>query len=172
MPDHVPHLIAGRWSVPAHTAFGNVYNPSRGEVIALLPMGGPAEVDAAVLAARKAFATWGDTPAPKRATYLFRYRELLEQHFEELARLVTRENGKTLDEAKGDVRRGIEVVEFACGIAHLAKGESLPQVADQIDAVTFREPLGVCAGITPFNFPAMVPMWMFPWRSPAATPSF
>jgi malonate-semialdehyde dehydrogenase (acetylating)/methylmalonate-semialdehyde dehydrogenase len=93
---------------------------------------------------------------------LFRYRELLEQHFDELARLVTRENGKTLDEARGDVRRGIEVVEFACGIAHLAKGESLPQVAEQIDAVTMREPLGVCAGITPFNFPAMVPMWMYP----------
>ena len=93
---------------------------------------------------------------------LFRYRELLEQNFDALARLVTRENGKTLDEARGDVRRGIEVVEFACGIAHLTKGESLPQVAEQIDAVTMREPLGVCAGITPFNFPAMVPMWMFP----------
>ena len=93
---------------------------------------------------------------------LFRYRDLLEKHFDELARLVTRENGKTLDEARGDVRRGIEVVEFSCGIAHLAKGESLPQVAEQIDAVTMREPIGVCAGITPFNFPAMVPMWMYP----------
>jgi len=158
----IPNLTAGRWSVPAVDAFGDVFNPSRGEVIARVPLGGAVEVDAAVLAAKKAFATWGNLPAPKRATYLFRYREVLERHFEELARLVTRENGKTLDEAKGDVRRGIEVVEFACGIAHLQKGESLPQVADQIDAVTMREPLGVCVGITPFNFPAMVPMWMFP----------
>lgn len=158
----IPNLIAGRWSVPDVGAFGDVFNPSRGEVIARVPLGGAAEVAAAVTAAKKAFATWGNTPAPKRASYLFRYRELLEQHFEDLARLITRENGKTLDEAKGDVRRGIEVVEFACGIAHLQKGESLPQVADQIDAVTMREPLGVCAGITPFNFPAMVPMWMFP----------
>jgi len=158
----IPNLTAGRWSVPAVDAFGDVFNPSRGEVIARVPLGGAVEVDAAVLAAKKAFATWGNLPAPKRATYLFRYREVLERHFEELARLVTRENGKTLDEAKGDVRRGIEVVEFACGIAHLQKGESLPQVADQIDAVTMREPLGVCVGITPFNFPAMIPLWMFP----------
>ena len=162
MTDVVPNLIAGRWTVPATAVFGEVFNPSRGEVIARVPLSGPAEVDAAVQAAAKAFASWGHTPAPKRAACLFRYRDLLEQHFEELARLVTRENGKTFEEAKGDVRRGIEVVEFACGIAHLTKGESLPQVADQIDAVTMREPLGVCAGITPFNFPAMVPMWMFP----------
>ncbi len=159
---NLANLIDGKRVEPRVAQWGDVYNPSRGEVIARVPMSGAAEVDAAVTAARKAFATWGTTPAPKRATILFRYRELLEQHFEELARLVTQENGKTFDEAKGDVRRGLEVVEFACGIAHLQKGESLPQVADQIDAVTMREPLGVCAGITPFNFPAMVPMWMYP----------
>lgn len=159
---NLANLIDGKRIEPRVAQWGDVYNPSRGEVIARVPMSGASEVDAAVAAARKAFATWGTTPAPKRATILFRYRELLEQHFEELARLVTQENGKTFDEAKGDVRRGLEVVEFACGIAHLQKGESLPQVADQIDAVTMREPLGVCAGITPFNFPAMVPMWMYP----------
>jgi malonate-semialdehyde dehydrogenase (acetylating)/methylmalonate-semialdehyde dehydrogenase len=115
-----------------------------------------------VQAARKAFPAWGSTPALRRAAVMFRFRELLDANFDALARLVTRENGKTLAEARGDVRRGIEVVEFACGIAHLQKGESLPQVAEQIDAVTMREPLGVCAGITPFNFPAMVPLWMFP----------
>jgi malonate-semialdehyde dehydrogenase (acetylating)/methylmalonate-semialdehyde dehydrogenase len=159
---NLANLIGGKRVEPRVAQWGDVYNPSRGEVIARVPMSGAAEVDAAVAAARKAFVTWGNTPAPKRATILFRYRELLEQHFEELARLVTRENGKTFDEAKGDVRRGLEVVEFACGIAHLQKGESLPQVAEQIDAVTMREPVGVCAGITPFNFPAMVPMWMYP----------
>ena len=156
-----PHLIAGE-AVTAAAAHGDVFNPSTGEVIARVPLGTAADVDAAVQAARAAFASWSLMPPPKRAAVLFRYRDLLERHFDELARLVTRENGKTLDEARGDVRRGIEVVEFACGISHLAKGESLPQVAEQIDAVTTREPLGVCAGITPFNFPAMVPMWMFP----------
>lgn len=156
------HLIAGSPTASSAASFGDVFNPSTGEVIARVPMGTAADVDAAVVAAQKAFKTWGETPAPKRSAILFRYKHLLEQHFDELARLVTRENGKTLDEARGDVRRGIEVVEFACGISHLAKGESLPQVAEQIDAVTMREPLGVCVGITPFNFPAMVPMWMYP----------
>ncbi len=159
---NLANLIDGKRVEPRVAHWGDVFNPSRGDVIARVPMSGAAEVDAAVSAARRAFVAWGTTPAPKRATILFRYRELLEQHFEELARLVTRENGKTFDEAKGDVRRGLEVVEFACGIAHLQKGESLPQVAEQIDAVTMREPIGVCAGITPFNFPAMVPLWMFP----------
>lgn len=158
----ISHFIAGRAVASSTKEFGDVYNPSTGEVIARVPLGTAGDVDAAVQAARAAFAGWSGTPAPKRAAVLFRYRDLLEQNFDALARLVTRENGKTLDEARGDVRRGIEVVEFACGIAHLAKGESLPQVADQVDAVTMREPLGVCAGITPFNFPAMVPMWMYP----------
>ena len=158
----VPHLIGGQWIRQENTPGTPVFNPSQGEMIAYTPNGDDATVDAAVQAAAKAFVHWSNTPSPKRASFLFRYRDLLESHFEELARLVTREKGKTLEEAKGDVRRGIEVVEFACGISHLAKGESLPQVADQIDAVTMREPIGVCAGITPFNFPAMVPMWMFP----------
>jgi malonate-semialdehyde dehydrogenase (acetylating)/methylmalonate-semialdehyde dehydrogenase len=162
LPTEIPNLIGGLATVPSGTSWSDVFNPSRAEVIARVPLGGPAEVDAAVQAAQKAYATWGPTPVTKRAAVLFRYKQLLDQNFEALARLVTRENGKTLDEARGDVRRGIEVVDFACGIAHLQKGESLPQVAEQIDAVTMREPLGVCAGITPFNFPAMVPMWMFP----------
>jgi malonate-semialdehyde dehydrogenase (acetylating)/methylmalonate-semialdehyde dehydrogenase len=162
IPMQISHLIAGRLAAPVEGSFGDVFNPSTGEVIARVPLGTGAEVDAAVRAAQAAFTGWSSTPPPKRAAILFRYRELLEQNFDSLARGVTRENGKTLDEARGDVRRGIEVVEFACGIAHLVKGESLPQVADQIDAVTMRESLGVCAGITPFNFPAMVPMWMYP----------
>jgi malonate-semialdehyde dehydrogenase (acetylating)/methylmalonate-semialdehyde dehydrogenase len=162
MATELPVLIAGKWRQPAVESFGNVHNPSTGEVIARVPLCSAREVDEAVVAAQKAFVSWSQTPAPKRATILFKYRTLIEQNIEALAKLVTRENGKTLDEARGDVRRGFEVVEFACGIAHLQKGESLPQVAENIDAVTMLEPLGVCAGIAPFNFPAMVPMWMYP----------
>src|SRR5579862_4644472 len=126
-----PNLSGGRWHTPDAGTFTNVHNPSTGEVIAR-------------------------APSPQRAAVMFRYRELLEAHFDELAALITRENGKTWEEARGDVRRGIEVVELACAIGHLLKGENLPQIADQIDAQTSREPLGVCVGITPFNFPAMV----------------
>ena len=163
MPHTIANLIGGQNVVPVGvTQFAPVHNPSTGEVIGEVPLCGPAEVDAAVEVATRAFTTWSATPPPRRAACLFRYRELLEQNFAALARLITGENGKTFEEASGDVRRGIEVVEFACGIAHLLKGESLPQVAHEIDAVTMREPIGVCAGITPFNFPAMVPMWMYP----------
>lgn len=155
-------VLCGTWQQPETEQYNDVFNPSTGEVIARTPMCGAAEVDAAVQVAARAFGDWSRTPAPRRAEVMFRYRALLNEHFEELAALVTRENGKTLDEARGDVRRGIEVVDFACGIAHLLKGENLPQVANYIDGATTREPIGVCAGITPFNFPAMVPMWMFP----------
>ncbi len=158
----VKNYIGGVWSDVTSNVLIPVHNPSTGEVIAETPLSSAEEVDRAVKAAQKAFVSWGSTPSPKRAAILFRYRDLLEANFAALAQLVTLENGKTIDEARGDVRRGIEVVEFACGISHLLKGESLPQVAEQIDAVTMREPLGVCAGISPFNFPAMVPMWMYP----------
>ncbi len=158
----VPHLAGERWFSPEVAEYRPVFNPSRGEPIARVPRGGAAEVEAGVQAAAIAFPGWSRTPTPARAARMFSFKAQLETHFEELAALVTRENGKTLEEARGDVRRGIEVVEFACGIAHLGKGEALPQVAEHLDGVTLREPLGVCAGITPFNFPAMVPLWMFP----------
>jgi malonate-semialdehyde dehydrogenase (acetylating)/methylmalonate-semialdehyde dehydrogenase len=158
----VPVLIGDTWSQLETASWGSVYNPAVGQVIGRVPMCGPQEIDRAVEVATAAFATWSRTPAPKRASVLFRYRDLLEVHFEELSRLIVRENGKTMEEARGDVRRGVEVVEFACGIGHLSKGEFLPQIAEGIDAQTMREPVGVCAGITPFNFPAMVPMWMYP----------
>jgi len=158
----LPILVAGKWRTPNVKTFGNVYNPSTGEVIARTPFCGAAEVDDAVQAAHKAFQSWSQTPAPKRATLMFKYRNILETHLEEIAKLITQENGKTLEEARGDVRRGFEVVEFACGIAHLQKGESLPQLAENIDGLTMREPVGVCAGITPFNFPAMIALWQFP----------
>lgn len=158
----IKNFIGGVWTASHGTTSAPVHNPSTGEVIAQTPFSLASDVDTAVTEAKKAFASWSRTPAPKRAAVMFRYRDLLEQEFEALAQLVTRENGKTLEESRGDVRRGIEVIEFACGIAHLLKGESLPRVAEHIDAVTMREPLGVCAGITPYNFPAMVPMWMYP----------
>ena len=158
----VPVLIGGSWNVPGAQTYTEVHNPSTGETIARTPMCGAADVDAAVQAAKRAFGSWSNTPAPRRAEIFFKYRDLLTDQLDELARLITRENGKTLDEARGDVKRGLEVVELSCGIAHLLKGEVIPQVAEQIDGVTMREPIGVCVGITPFNFPAMVPMWMFP----------
>lgn len=164
-PEHqfeLPILTGGKWHVPRATRWRDVFNPSTSAVIARVPLCGPGEVDEAVRSAAAALPGWANTPPTRRAAILFKYRSLLETQVEELARLVTRENGKTLEEARGDVRRGLEVVEFACGIAHLAKGESLPQLAEHIDGLTMREPVGVCAGIPPFNFPAMVPLWMFP----------
>ena len=158
----VPIFRDGKWIVPNAVEFMPVHNPSTGEVIARTPLLNAAHVDAVVESAAKAFTTWSKTSYTKRVGILFKYRELLEANFLELSQLVTRENGKTLDEAKGDVRRGIECVEFACAIPILAKGENLPQLADMMDGLTSREPIGFCAGIVPFNFPAMVPMWMFP----------
>lgn len=162
MSETVPLLIGDEWQTVQTDESTPVHRPGTGQVIAQTPHAGAADVDRAVQAARQAFAGWSSTPAPDRARVLFAYRELLEQHFEELAQIICRENGKTLDEARGDVRRGVEVVELACGIGQLMKGEVLPDVARGIDGTATREPIGVCAGITPFNFPAMVPMWMFP----------
>ena len=162
MTTELPILIGGKWRTPTAKTLGDVYNPSTGEVIARTPFCGAPEVDEAVKAAHKAFQSWSQTPAPKRATVMFKYRNILETHIEEIAKIITHENGKTLEEARGDVRRGFEVVEFSCGIAHLQKGESLPQLAENIDGVTMLEPVGVCAGITPFNFPAMIALWQFP----------
>ncbi len=158
----LPVLVGGKWTAPKVANYTDVHNPSTGETIARTPMCGAADVDAAVQAAKRAFKGWSETPSPKRAEILFKYRTLLTDRLEELAKLVTRENGKTLDEARGDVKRGLEVVDLSCGIPHMLRGEVVPQVTEQIDGVTTREPVGVCAGIAPFNFPAMVPMWMFP----------
>ena len=158
----IKNLIGGAWISPVVSATTPVFNPSTGEIIGQTPLSTATEVDRAVQAATQAFASWRQTPVSRRASLFFRYKELLESHFEELAKLVTLENGKTIPEAQGDVRRGVEVVEFACACGHTLKGESLPQIATGMDGVSSLEPIGVCAGITPFNFPAMVPMWMFP----------
>jgi malonate-semialdehyde dehydrogenase (acetylating) / methylmalonate-semialdehyde dehydrogenase len=132
------------------------------EVIGEVPVATRAEVARAVEAARAAFDSWSHVPVVERARALFRYADALERHKEELAISVSRENGKTLADARGEVRRGIEAVEFACGMPSLMMGDALPDVASGIDSVSMRYPLGVCAGITPFNFPAMIPLWMFP----------
>ena len=160
--DTVPLLIAGRWQTSKSDRTGPVHNPSTGEVIARTPFCTAAEVDAAVQAAAAALPEWAETPAVDRARFLFRYRDKLEQNTEELAKLVTREHGKTLSEARASVQRGVEMVEFACGIPSLLMGQVLPNIASNVDCETVRHPVGICAGITPFNFPAMVPLWMYP----------
>ncbi len=142
--------------------FTPVYNPSRGEVIAQAPDSDARTVDQAVQVAKQAFPAWADTPAVERARVMFRFAHLLEERFDELARMVTREHGKTHEEANGDVRRGIEMVELACHAPTMLMGQTLDNVARGIDGRVERHPLGVCVGITPFNFPAMVPLWMFP----------
>lgn len=156
-----PNFIGGEWIQNARPGTA-VHNPSTGEVIAECPAGTAADVNAAVEAAAAAFPAWWETPPVERARVFFKFKMLLEDNFEELIRLNTREHGKTLAESRGDVKRGIEMVEFACGIPSLLMGESIENIARGIDCDTIRQPLGVCAGITPFNFPAMVPLWMYP----------
>ncbi|HEX9049665.1 MAG TPA: CoA-acylating methylmalonate-semialdehyde dehydrogenase [Anaeromyxobacter sp.] len=141
---------------------GDVFDPARGEVVRRAPFAGAEEVGAAVAAAKRAFPAWRDTPPIRRARVLARFRELLEANRDALARLVTEEHGKTLPDATGSVQRGIEVVEFVAGAPHLLKGERAEDVGRGLDTHSALQPLGVCAGITPFNFPAMVPLWMFP----------
>ena len=159
----VPMLVAGRWSPASAGGRGApVFNPSTGDVIARVPLASVDETNAAVEAAAAALPAWADTPVVERARLMFRFRELLLRDFEEIAQTVTREHGKTLVEARASVQRGVEVVEFACGAPSLLMGEILPDLARGVDGETTRHPVGVCAGITPFNFPAMVPMWMFP----------
>jgi len=154
--------IGGKWVNPANKSGSPVFNPSRGSVIASVPMCGAAEVDLAVASAKAAFPAWRDTPPNERAQVLFRAKILLDDAFEELCLGIATEHGKTLSEARGDLRRGIEVVEFACGVPTLLMGECLENIARGIDCHTDRHPLGVVAGICPFNFPALVPMWMWP----------
>jgi malonate-semialdehyde dehydrogenase (acetylating) / methylmalonate-semialdehyde dehydrogenase len=158
----VPLWIGGKATASAGTRSGPVTNPATGKVIRTVPFANAADVDAAVRAAAAAYPAWRDTPPLRRARILTRFRELVEQHAKELATIVTEEHGKVFADAMGSVTRGLEVVEFAAGAPHLLKGELSEAVGRGVDAYSRRQPLGVCAGITPFNFPAMVPMWMFP----------
>ncbi|MCU1309557.1 MAG: mmsA, partial [Candidatus Angelobacter sp.] len=137
-------------------------NPATGEPAALIPYCTTAEVDSAIASSQTAFPGWSRTPVLQRSRILFHFRDLLEKHSEELIALITEENGKTLEESKGSFQRGLECVEFACGAPTLMMGEGLEQISNGVDTSVIRKPLGVCVGITPFNFPFMVPLWMFP----------
>jgi malonate-semialdehyde dehydrogenase (acetylating)/methylmalonate-semialdehyde dehydrogenase len=160
--ERLPLWIAGRARDAATKRYGEVTNPATGEVVRHVPLGDASDVDAAVTAAAEAFPAWRAQPPLRRARVMMRFRELMESHRKDLAKIITQEHGKTLADAEGEVTRGIEVVEFATGIAHLLKGEFSENVGTDVDSYSIRQPLGVCAGITPFNFPAMVPCWMFP----------
>jgi malonate-semialdehyde dehydrogenase (acetylating)/methylmalonate-semialdehyde dehydrogenase len=160
--ERLPLWIAGGAVAARTQRYGEVTNPATGEVIRHVPLGNAEDVDAAVSAAAGALPQWSAAPALRRARVLMRFRELLETHKKDLARLVSEEHGKTLIDAEGSITRGIEVVEFATGIPHLLKGEFSDNVGSGVDGFSLRQAVGVCAGITPFNFPAMVPMWMFP----------
>jgi malonate-semialdehyde dehydrogenase (acetylating)/methylmalonate-semialdehyde dehydrogenase len=161
--DTLQNFISGRWRRSSGTDALDVHNPARGTVIARTPLSTRADVQAAVEAATLAFPAWRETPAVVRARSMFTFRALLEQHTDEIARLVTTEHGKTLDEARGSVRRGIECVEVACGAPSLLMGQGLENVAPGIDCSLMRQPIGVTAAIAPFNFPAMVPLWFLPF---------
>lgn len=158
----IQNVIGGQHITSSSTRSQPVFNPATGEAIATLPLSTAGELGDAVAAAKAALPGWAATPPLKRARYMFKFKELLDAHADDIARAISREHGKTHDDALGEVARGIEVVEFACGIPHLLKGEFSRNVGPGIDTYSDRQPLGVVAGITPFNFPAMVPMWMYP----------
>jgi malonate-semialdehyde dehydrogenase (acetylating)/methylmalonate-semialdehyde dehydrogenase len=158
----IANLIGSQWRSPDVDASLPIYNPATGEVIGRVPMSGAKEVDAAVSAAVAAYTGWSRTAVMERVRLMFRYKALLEEHFEDLAAIITRHHGKTLEESRGEVRRGIEVVDFACGAPTLLQGRTLRDVSGGVDQDLYRYPVGVCAGIPPFNFPVMIPLWMFP----------
>ena len=160
--ERLPLWIGGKPTPSRTTRYGEVTNPATGEFLRHVPFAIAEDVDAAVAAATEAWASWRAAPALRRARTLMRFRELMEAHKKDLARLLSEEHGKTRIDAEGSITRGIEVVEFATGIPHLIKGEFSDSVGSDVDSFSLRQPVGVCAGITPFNFPAMVPMWMFP----------
>jgi malonate-semialdehyde dehydrogenase (acetylating)/methylmalonate-semialdehyde dehydrogenase len=154
------HFVGGQKTQGTSGRFGNVFDPTTGSVAARAPYASRADVEVAIADAQRAFPAWAGTSALKRARVMFRFRELLESHADELARIIASEHGKVLGDARGEVQRGLEVVEFVCGIPHLLKGEFSDSVGHGIDSYSMRQPLGVAAGITPFNFPVMVPLWM------------
>ena len=158
----VGHFIAGRAVAGSSGRKQAVYNPATGAVARQVALASEAEVNAAVAAAKAAFPAWADTPPIRRARVMNKFLELMNQHRDTLAAMITAEHGKVFTDAQGEVTRGIDIVEFACGIPQLLKGDYTDQVSTGIDNWTLRQPLGVVAGITPFNFPVMVPMWMFP----------
>jgi len=159
---NIHHFVNGKIFEGESKKTSDVYNPATGEVSAKVTLASKKDVDSVVDIAHKAFGAWSNTPPLQRARVLFKFKELIEKNYDELTKAVVTEHGKVYNDAKGSITRGLEVVEFACGIPHLLKGEFTENVGRDVDSWSLRQPLGVCAGITPFNFPAMVPMWMFP----------
>ena len=156
------HFVGGQKLDGDSGRFGDVFDPALGIVTKHVPLASKGEVEQAIAIAQEAFPAWAATPAGRRAQVMFNFRDLIRSNMDKIAELVSSEHGKTLDDAKGSTTRGLEVVEFACGISQMLKGEYSANVAGGVDSWSTRQSLGVCAGITPFNFPAMVPMWMFP----------
>ena len=156
------HWINGSLVAGSGDRKGDVYNPATGDVQRTVTYASVGDVDDAVATAKKAAITWGNASLAQRTRVLFAYRELVNRHKDDIARMLTLEHGKVFSDAQGEVQRGLEVIEFACGLAHLLKGEISENVSTEVDSYSLRQPVGVCAGITPFNFPAMVPMWMYP----------
>lgn len=161
-PAALKNFIGGQWVASASDKTDAVFNPATGETIALVPLSSREDVDAAVQNSKEAFVGWSSTAVPRRARVLFKYQQLLVDNWEELAKIITLENGKNYSEAYGEVQRGIECVEFAAGAPTLMMGKQLPDIATNVESGMFRYPIGVVGGITPFNFPMMVPCWMFP----------
>ena len=162
LPANIPHFINGEDVAGNSARFGDVFNPATGNVTGRVPLASKQEVDAAIASAQAAFPSWAATTPLNRARVLFKFKQLLEANADDIALAITREHGKVLSDARGELTRGIEVVEFACGIPHLLKGEHSMNVGSGVDSYSEYSPVGVVAGITPFNFPCMVPMWMFP----------
>jgi malonate-semialdehyde dehydrogenase (acetylating)/methylmalonate-semialdehyde dehydrogenase len=156
------HFIGGKSVETSSGRYGDIYNPATGAVQGRVGFASVDEVDLAVASAKKASLEWRNTSLANRTRILFGFRELVNKHKDDIARLLTLEHGKVFSDAQGEVQRGLEVIEFACGLAHLLKGEMSENVSTEVDSYSMRQPLGVVAGITPFNFPAMVPMWMYP----------
>ncbi len=162
MAERLPLFIGGKFIDSESNETLAVTDPATQTVLADLPFATPREIEQAVASARTSFAAWREVPTPERARLMLRYQDLLKKQQNDIARILSRETGKTFPDAQGDVWRGIEVVEHACNIASLMMGETVENVAGRIDSYSYTQPLGVCAGITPFNFPAMIPLWMFP----------
>lgn len=162
MTKRLQNFVNGKATASRTERWSDVYDPASGSVSSVVPMSTAEDVNVAVAAAKAAFAGWSATPPVRRARVLFRFKALLDEHLDELAALLTAEHGKVLDDARGSVTRGLEVVEFACGIPQLLKGEYSEQVGRGVDSWSLRQPLGVCAGVGPFNFPAMIPLWTAP----------
>jgi malonate-semialdehyde dehydrogenase (acetylating)/methylmalonate-semialdehyde dehydrogenase len=158
----IEHYVGGKLIPGTSDKKGKVFNPATGEQESEVRLASKSDLDQAVAVAKKAFETWSLKPSLQRARVMFKFKELIEKNSDELTKLIVSEHGKVYEDARGSLTRGLEVVEFACGIPHLLKGEFSENVGTNVDSWSMRQPLGVVAGITPFNFPAMVPMWMFP----------